>query len=78
MNDIDAFIARCDAYRAARKPPISRARLATILFNDGAKLDSLASGTDVGSRRLAKAFADLAALESGLAANDSPSESEAA
>lgn len=67
MDDIQAFLKRCDDYRAAaRTPPISRARLATILFNDGAKLDSLEAGTDIGTRRLARAFADLKALEEAL------------
>lgn len=74
MDPIKSFLARCDAYRSRRSPPISRARLATILFNDGSKLDSLDAGTDIGTRRLARALTDLAALEAAL---DAP-EQEAA
>lgn len=69
MTDpIASFLNRCDAYRLQRTPPISRARLATLLFNDGAKLDSLDAGTDIGTRRLARAVADLSALEAALIA----------
>lgn len=66
MDPIKSFLARCDAYRVRRSPPISRSRLATILFNDGSKLDSLDAGTDIGTRRLARAEADLSALEAAL------------
>ncbi len=47
---IEAFLTRCDAYCARRG--ISRARLSTLLFNDGKKLDALANGRDVGVRTL--------------------------
>ncbi len=66
MEEIAAFIARCDAYRLALDPPISRARLGTILFSDARKLDHLEGGGDCGARRLAKATRDLAALEAAL------------
>lgn len=60
---ISTFIERCDQYCAARNPPLSRARLSTILFNDGKRIDAIAAGSDVGHRRLTLALSDLAALE---------------
>jgi hypothetical protein len=64
---IDAFIKRCDEYCAARQPPLSRARLSTLLFNDGKRIDAIESGSDVGHRRLTQAVSDLAALEASRA-----------
>ena len=60
---LQTFIRRCDAYCARRQPALSRARLSTILFNDGKRLDAIQGGSDIGHRRLLQADADLAALE---------------
>lgn len=64
--DISDFITRCDAYCANRKPPLSRSRLSTLLFNDGKRIDAIVGGAEVGHRRLTQAGADLATLESAL------------
>ena len=58
---IPDFLARCDAFAKVRG--CSRARLSTLIFNDGKKLDALAAGRDVGVRTLAAATERLAALE---------------
>lgn len=63
MEEIAAFIARCDAYRLSLEPPVSRARMGTILFSDARKLDALEAGADIGARRLAKATRALNGLE---------------
>lgn len=63
---LDAFVNRCDDYCARRSPALSRARLSTLLFNDGKRLDAIVGGSDVGHRRLAQASVDLAALEAAL------------
>lgn len=68
MDAISDFLARCDTYCGKRSPRLSRARLGTILFNDGKRLDAIAGGSDVGSRRLAQASAALAELEKALEA----------
>ncbi len=60
---IATFLARCDAYRLSLEPPISRARLGSILFSDARKLDALEAGSDIGVRRMALAESALAALE---------------
>ena len=65
MCAITAFIQRCDAYRLALDPPVSRARLGAILFSDARKLDALEAGADIGVRRMARATTDLARLEHG-------------
>lgn len=65
MDAITDFLRRCDAYRLALDPPISRARLGAILFSDARKLDRLEKGGEVGVRRLTVANADLARLEHG-------------
>lgn len=65
MDAIAAFLRRCDAYRLALEPPISRARLGAILFSDARKLDALEGGADIGVRRMARAMADLQRLEHG-------------
>ena len=57
-----AFIERCNAVAAARD--ITRSTLSTKLFNDGKRLDEIASGaSDVGIGRLARAERALATLE---------------
>jgi hypothetical protein len=61
---ISDFIARCDAFCEARG--LSRVWLSKRLFNDTFKIENLDVGaTDIGVRRLAKADADLTALEKG-------------
>ncbi len=64
---IPLFLQRCDAYAARRG--ISRARLSTILFNDGKRLDALASGRDVGVLTLGRAADALKALEATIPAD---------
>ncbi|MGH7018762.1 MAG: hypothetical protein ACREEY_02720 [Brevundimonas sp.] len=62
---ISDFIARCDAFCEARG--LSRVWLSKRLFNDTFKIENLDVGaTDIGVRRLAKADADLTALEKGV------------
>lgn len=61
---IQTFLSRCDEY--ARRRGIGRARLSTLLFNDGKKLDALATGKDVGVLTLERAKAVLASLERQL------------
>lgn len=64
---ISEFIARCDRYCAERDK--TRTWLSKRLFKDTYRLDDLAAGdTDVGVRRLERAAADLAELESEAAA----------
>lgn len=63
MDAISDFLRRCDAYRLALNPPISRARLGAILFSDARKLNALDAGADIGVRRLERAIKDLAGLE---------------
>ena len=58
---IPDFLSRCD--RFAERRGFSRARLSTLIFNDGKKLDALAAGRDVGVRTLEAATAKLAGLE---------------
>lgn len=65
---ISDFLLRCDSYCEARR--ISRARLSTLIFNDGKKLTALAEGADIGTRRLARASADLARLEADAAGQE--------
>lgn len=59
---IEAFLQRCDSYCARRG--ISRARLSTLIFNDGKKLRLLDEGKDIGVQTLQRASITLAALES--------------
>lgn len=61
---IDVFIKRCDAL--AERRGISRARVSTLVFNDGKKLDHLAGGRDIGVRTLANAEEKLAKLEKSV------------
>lgn len=63
---IPTFLSRCDAYAARRG--ISRARLSTLLFNDGKKLDALAEGRDVGVLTLERVVNELSELERSLPA----------
>jgi hypothetical protein len=71
---IEQFIARCDRY--CKAAGVSRVWLSKRLFADTNRLSDLSSGSsDVGVKRLARAAADLAALE---AANDTTPHSEAA
>jgi hypothetical protein len=57
------FITRCDQFCALRGA--SRSWLSKRLFHDTFRLDELATGeSDVGVRRLERATADLARLES--------------
>lgn len=71
---IPDFISRCDRYCEAAG--VSRVWLSKRLFADTNRLADLAGGTsDVGVNRLARASADLAALE---AANDATSQDRAA
>ena len=71
---IAEFIKRCDHYCGAAD--VSRVWLSKRLFADTFRLQSLADGkSDVGVRRLERAVADLAALET---ANDTSPQSEAA
>jgi hypothetical protein len=58
---IQTFLDRCDAY--AERRGISRARLSTLLFNDGKKLDALAGGRDVGVLTLERVTRVLAQME---------------
>lgn len=61
---IECFIKRCDA--VAERRGISRARVSTLIFNEGKKLDLLADGRDIGVRTLAAAEEKLAELENAL------------
>lgn len=61
---IRAFLKRCDAY--ADRRGISRARLSTLLFNDGKKLSLLEEGRDIGVRTLERAEEALSELEQAL------------
>lgn len=73
---IPDFIARCDRYCAAAD--VSRTWLSKRLFADTFRLQSLADGkSDVGVNRLARAAADLDALEAAPA-NDATAQAEAA
>lgn len=59
---LSAFLERCS--RAAERLKISRARLSTLLFQDGKRLDQLASGaSDIGILRLSRAERLLAEME---------------
>jgi len=59
---LSAFLDRCS--RAAERMKISRARLSTLLFKDGKRLDQLFSGdSDVGILRLSRAETLLAEIE---------------
>ncbi|MBD3571680.1 hypothetical protein EJ082_01645 [Brevundimonas diminuta] len=56
------FIERCDAFAASRG--VKRSTLSVWLFNDGKRLDQIASGTsDVGVQRLHRAAEALCELE---------------
>ena len=71
---IEQFIARCDRY--CKAAGVSRVWLSKRLFADTNRLTDLASGSsDVGVKRLARAAADIAALE---AANDAQPQERAA
>ncbi len=61
---IPAFLSRCDAY--AQRRGISRARLSTLLFNDGKKLDLLEAGRDLGVLTLERATESLITMERAL------------
>lgn len=55
MDDaIPALLRLVDAYRVARG--ISDARVSTLVFNDGQRIDDLRSGKDIGTRRLSRAI----------------------
>lgn len=59
---LTAFLDRCR--RAAERLKISQARLSTILFKDGKRLDQLASGeSDIGILRLSRAERALSEME---------------
>lgn len=58
---VQAFLVRCG--RVEERLGIRRSTLSTKLFNDGRRLDQIASGKDVGILRLAKAERDLGELE---------------
>lgn len=58
---IQTFLDRCDAY--AERRGVSRARLSTLLFNDGKKLDALAGGRDVGVLTLERVTRVLTQME---------------
>lgn len=71
---ITEFIASCDRY--CRKSGASRTWLSKKLFADTYRIQSLADGkSDVGVNRLARAAADLAAIDAG---NDVLSQDKAA
>lgn len=66
---ISAFLDRCDRYCAVRS--ISLARLSTLIFNDGKKLDGLKAGRDIGVQTLDRAQLVLEGLEKALPATAS-------
>lgn len=55
MMLLDQLIAVSNAYCAASR--LSRARVATIVFDQGAKLDQIAAGRDIQTRTFEKAMA---------------------
>lgn len=62
MDPVYAFLSRCDQAQFALG--LKRSTLSTKLFNDGKRLDGLASGrSDIGARRLARAERDLSVME---------------
>jgi len=62
MDPVLAFIIRCDA--AAARMGLRRTTLSTKLFQDGKRLDGLATGSsDVGVRRLKLADEMLSRME---------------
>lgn len=65
MSDLQTFLDRCD--RFAEERGWRRSTLSTRLFNDGGRLDQLASGRDIGVRRLDRAKADLSKMEQAFA-----------
>jgi hypothetical protein len=60
---LSAFLARCDS--VAHLLRLKRSTLSTRLFNDGKRLDQIATGGDIGIRSLAGAEDRLAELEGG-------------
>lgn len=64
MTTIESLLKRCDAYRARRG--ISDSYLSRLLFDDGKIIGALRRGSDMTSRRLERAHAELARLESAL------------
>jgi hypothetical protein len=54
---LSSFLERCARYCAAKG--ISEARLSTLLFNHGAWIGKLRSGSDMGVSRLMRAERDL-------------------
>lgn len=70
---ISEFISRCDLF--CRQAGVSRTWLSKKLFADTFRIQQLADGaSDVGVRRLERAVADLATLET---ANDNHPQAEA-
>jgi hypothetical protein len=61
---IPSFLTRCEAYATASG--ISRARLSTLLFNDGKRLDAVAAGSNIGVLTLERAEVLLGGLEKTL------------
>lgn len=59
MASIDHLLVLADAYGAATGR--SRARVSTLVFNDGKGLDRIAGGADIGVRRCGTAISWFAA-----------------
>jgi hypothetical protein len=54
MNAINALFAVIETFAAARG--ISEARISTLVFRDGKRIDAIRRGADVGSRTLMRAM----------------------
>jgi hypothetical protein len=66
---ITQFIERCDQY--CRRAGVTRVWLSKRLLADTYRLDHLAAGkVDIGVKRLARAAADLAALDADRASRE--------
>lgn len=75
MISLEEFMTRCTAL--AEKRGWKRSTLSTRLFNDGSRLDQLANGKDIGTRRLERAITDLTTLESERAGRSAPQQDAA-
>lgn len=61
MTSLSQFLARCEAYGTATG--LGRARVSTLVLNDGKRLQALHAGADMTTGRLERSNAKLAALE---------------
>lgn len=57
LDQVDAFVERAKAFAADAELKLST--LSLYLLNDGKDLDRLAEGGDIGTRKLARAVAEL-------------------